>query len=143
MRSLILISDWVISCCHFTCFFGVVDICKHVRFALSVVGQIYHFIAFQFPVHFQSKYTFHITFQLQVICYDSSYTSDIATRNVTISVNRNPNAPSFSSPSYSVTISDAFALMAEVVRVSATDPDGVRLIYLFAFNPKNLCFCSK
>jgi len=60
-----------------------------------------------------------------VICFDTNYPKDVALENVTITVNRNPNPPRFANATYSATISDTFPLVTEVLKVSATDPDGV------------------
>ena len=64
--------------------------------------------------------------QLGVRAYDTSAPSQIAYANVTIAVNRNPNAPFFSPSSYSRTVGEDFAPGTSLFQLTANDNDGVR-----------------
>ena len=57
--------------------------------------------------------------------YDTAYPKNIATNYITITVNRNANAPHFERTIYEKTVSANYPLVTEVIRVVAADPDGV------------------
>ena len=82
----------------------------------------------------RTKYINEITMiflsQLQVVGYDSYYPNNKATESITITVNRNPNPPSFTQNSYAVTISDSFPVMNQVTQITAADPDGVSVVQI-------------
>ena len=69
-------------------------------------------------------YTIHS--QLKVEVYDSMYPTKRQVDYISITVNRNANAPVFSPNSYTKSVSDSYPLVTEVIGVSANDPDGVR-----------------
>ena len=64
-------------------------------------------------------------FQLEVEAYDTAYPKNRATNFITITVNRNANNPRFLQNSYDKTLSANYPLVTEVVKVEASDPDGV------------------
>lgn len=66
-----------------------------------------------------------VLFQLRLLAYDTAYPSQIAYTNITINVNRNPNAPRFNPQSYERTITEDFTLGRSLVQIEASDPDGV------------------
>ncbi|XP_061182373.1 cadherin EGF LAG seven-pass G-type receptor 2-like [Saccostrea echinata] len=63
------------------------------------------------------------SYTLGLSAYDSDYPNDKAYANVTITVNRNPNAPSFTSPSYSKTINESYPLAVSLVQINGWDAD--------------------
>uniref|UniRef100_K1QE50 Protocadherin Fat 1 n=1 Tax=Magallana gigas TaxID=29159 RepID=K1QE50_MAGGI len=54
------------------------------------------------------------SYTLGLAAYDNDYPNDKAYANVTITVNRNPNAPDFTNPSYSITINESYLLALQV-----------------------------
>ncbi len=60
-----------------------------------------------------------------MVAYDSIYPENEATATVTVSVTRNPNAPSFRSDNYQATIDEKFGLGSSVLEVLADDLDEV------------------
>lgn len=66
-----------------------------------------------------------VYFQLEVLAYDPQYPVDFATATVTLSISRNENVPIFSPPTYRVTISETAIIGSSVIRVTASDNDGV------------------
>ena len=68
---------------------------------------------------------FVFDFQLRVTAIDDQEPARVATADVTILVQRNANAPKFSQGSYSVSLTSKAALGEPIIRVNATDADGV------------------
>lgn len=64
-------------------------------------------------------------YQLRVTCFDDADPNRVATADVTIVVQRNANAPRFSSGEYRVTVEETAILGEPVETVTATDDDGV------------------
>uniref|UniRef100_A0A8W8I309 Cadherin domain-containing protein n=1 Tax=Magallana gigas TaxID=29159 RepID=A0A8W8I309_MAGGI len=63
------------------------------------------------------------SYTLGLTAYDSDYPNDKAYANVTITVNRNPNAPDFTNPSYSITVNESYPLAVSLLQVSGQDAD--------------------
>ena len=63
--------------------------------------------------------------QLGLRAYDNLRPGQVATANLTISVNRNPSAPTFNNLVYTERIAETFTLGVEILRVQASDFDGV------------------
>ena len=64
--------------------------------------------------------------QVRIEAFDSEFPATRASTDVIVNVERNPSAPVFSpDEARSVTISDRFPVGGEVVRLLATDADGV------------------
>ncbi|KAK3089813.1 hypothetical protein FSP39_006721 [Pinctada imbricata] len=61
---------------------------------------------------------------LGIMAYDTSAPSQIAYENVTIVVNRNPNAPFFQPSSYSRVVGEDFAPGSSLFQLTASDNDG-------------------
>ena len=66
-----------------------------------------------------------LSFQLSVVAYDTTYPKNKAVKYVTITVNRNANAPRFERDNYEKTLTANYPLMTEVIKTNATDEDGV------------------
>lgn len=66
-------------------------------------------------------------FQLGLAAFDSDYPNDKAYANVTLTVIRNPNAPEFTNPSYSITVNESYPLAVSLLQVSGQDADQVHL----------------
>jgi len=66
-----------------------------------------------------------LSFQLSVVAYDTTYPKNKAVKYVTITVNRNANAPRFEKDTYEKTLTANYPLMTEVIKTHATDQDGV------------------
>ena len=64
-------------------------------------------------------------FQLGLAAYDSNYPDDKAYANATISVNRNPNAPGFTTSAYSITVNESFPLAVSLLQIAGQDDDQV------------------
>ena len=64
-------------------------------------------------------------FQLGLAAYDSNYPNDKAYANATISVNRNPNAPGFTTSAYSITVNESFPLAVSLLQIAGQDDDQV------------------
>ena len=63
--------------------------------------------------------------QLQVVAYDTTYPENRATAEASITVIRNPNAPTFRGEGFSHTIDEKFPLGGSVMQLSAQDEDKV------------------
>lgn len=72
------------------------------------------------------------------MAYDTGAPSQIAYENVTIVVNRNPNAPFFSPSSYSRVVGEDFAPGSSLFQLTASDNDGVS-IQLHAISDNMRC----
>lgn len=64
-------------------------------------------------------------FQLGLVAFDDAYPLQTVTTNITISVNRNPNAPVFNPQVYTRVISEDYTLGRSLVQVNVSDADGV------------------
>ncbi|XP_052689553.1 protocadherin Fat 4-like [Crassostrea angulata] len=64
-----------------------------------------------------------LSYTLGLAAYDSDYPNDKAYANVTLTVNRNPNAPDFTNPSYSITVTESYPLAVSLLQVSGQDAD--------------------
>ena len=73
----------------------------------------------------------HELFQLGLIAFDDAYPLQTAITNITISVNRNPNAPVFNPQVYTRSISEDYTLGFSLVQVEVSDDDGVGVILTF------------
>lgn len=69
--------------------------------------------------------------QLRIVAYDSTYPENQATATVSLSVERNPNAPTFVDKSYVIDINEKFSLGTVVMTIRAEDDDAVRMNYAF------------
>ncbi|XP_060080745.1 protocadherin Fat 4-like, partial [Ylistrum balloti] len=69
------------------------------------------------------------SYTLGLIAYDSLYPADTASTNITISINRNPNGPSFTRSSYIREISEEYAVGISLIQLEASDADGHALTY--------------
>ena len=59
--------------------------------------------------------------------YDTTYPDNVGSGTVTITVQRNPNAPQFQGDNYQRTIDEKIGLGASVLQLAARDQDGVGL----------------
>ncbi|KAH3873299.1 hypothetical protein DPMN_036531 [Dreissena polymorpha] len=66
-----------------------------------------------------------VFFQLGLLAYDTAYPTQIAYTNLTVIVNRNPNAPVFNPQTYQRTISEDYVLGLDLVQLTVSDADGV------------------
>ena len=73
----------------------------------------------------------NLTFQLYVAATDNGLQRRTGFVRVQVTVVRNRNGPVFQSAQYNVTIAETLSQGASVVRVAATDADGVSLIFYF------------
>lgn len=83
-----------------------------------------------------------------MVAYDTAYPSQVASTNITISVNRNPRAPEFVAQNYERTITEDYTLGLSLVQITATDADGVCKIgfhvLIFTYrNFKSATSCNK
>ena len=60
--------------------------------------------------------------------YDTTYPDNVGSGTVTITVQRNPNAPQFQGDNYQRTIDEKIGLGASVLQLAARDQDGVGLL---------------
>ena len=67
----------------------------------------------------------NVFLQIRLKAYDSQYPSDVAYANITITVNRNPNAPHFTKLIYEKTINESCPLGFSVDQIQANDADNV------------------
>lgn len=67
-----------------------------------------------------------ILLQVTMVAFDTVYPNNRATATATISVNRNPNGPTFNPQVYKRQIDEDTSLGALIVDVNATDLDNVR-----------------
>ncbi len=70
-------------------------------------------------------YIHTLSFQFQVVTYDTEDPENRATADVTVLVTRNPSGPIFQEARFEVTISETFPLGDVVVNTTAQDSDGV------------------
>ncbi|RUS85645.1 hypothetical protein EGW08_006591, partial [Elysia chlorotica] len=76
------------------------------------------------------------SYLLGLRAYDNQRPGQVATTNLTISVNRNPSSPIFNNLLYSERIAETFTLGVEILRVQASDFDGNNVKYaLVSANP--------
>jgi hypothetical protein len=61
------------------------------------------------------------------MAYDTAAPTQISYANVTIDVNRNPNAPQFRTQVYDPVIPENYDLGRSLVQLEATDGDGVSM----------------
>lgn len=59
------------------------------------------------------------------MAYDTAFPQEIAYTNITIGVNRNPNAPVFDQQLYERTITEDYILGYSLVQIDTSDADGV------------------
>ncbi|KAL5018742.1 hypothetical protein ScPMuIL_004464 [Solemya velum] len=71
-----------------------------------------------------------LQYTVGLFAYDSAWPNDRAHTNLTISINRNPNAPSFIEASYLRTVNESYPLGVSLVQIEATDLDGHELTYI-------------
>ncbi|GFN78435.1 protocadherin fat 4, partial [Plakobranchus ocellatus] len=69
------------------------------------------------------------SYVLGLRAYDNERPGQVAATNLTISVNRNPNAPTFTQLIYTERIAETFTLGAQILRVQGTDLDGNNVKY--------------
>ncbi len=72
----------------------------------------------------------HVTFfflQLSLTAIDTFYPNNIGFASVRIKVIRNPSSPVFDRASYTETVRESVAAGSLIVKLSATDDDGVGL----------------
>jgi len=65
--------------------------------------------------------------QLGLLAYDTQYPSEIAYTNISIVVNRNPNAPVFTQQTYERTITEDYILGYSLIQINTSDADGVSI----------------
>ena len=65
--------------------------------------------------------------QLGLLAYDTAYPTQIAYTNITINVNRNPNAPVFTAQNYERTVTEDYQLGFSLVQLETSDNDGVSI----------------
>ncbi|WAQ96546.1 FAT4-like protein, partial [Mya arenaria] len=63
-------------------------------------------------------------FQLGLLAYDTAYPGQVAYTNITILVNRNPNAPVFNPQTYQRSIMEDYTLGFSLVQIETNDADG-------------------
>ena len=71
---------------------------------------------------------FDSLFQLRVTAFDTDQPDQVATEDVTIEVQRNAHAPTFTEGPYRVSVSERATLGEPVATVTAEDEDGVSLL---------------
>ena len=83
-------------------------------------------------------------FQFVVVVYDEYYPNDRGTATATFSVNRNPTSPRFvEGTSYTVTIDEKHPYGSLVLKLNATDSDGVSIDFLSHYPSfTTIVFCS-
>lgn len=80
------------------------------------------------------------SFQLELLAYDTQYPSEIAYTNITIVVNRNPNAPVFNQQIYERTVTEDFTIGFSLVQLDVSDADGVIFLVYFHLHIELCCF---
>ncbi|KAL3878042.1 hypothetical protein ACJMK2_035678, partial [Sinanodonta woodiana] len=65
-----------------------------------------------------------LSYVLGVKAYDTVYPNQVAYTNVTININRNPNAPGFNPSFYARTITEDYTIGISLVDVAVSDADG-------------------
>lgn len=60
-----------------------------------------------------------------LVAYDSDRPDDTAHTNLTVNVNRNPNAPNFIDSNYQRTVNESYPISVSLVQIEASDNDGV------------------
>ncbi|WAQ95445.1 FAT4-like protein [Mya arenaria] len=65
-----------------------------------------------------------LTYTLGLLAYDTAYPGQVAYTNITILVNRNPNAPVFNPQTYQRSITEDYTLGFSLVQIETSDADG-------------------
>ncbi len=62
---------------------------------------------------------------MKILAYDTAYPTNKVMEFVTVTVNRNAFSPIFGDSAYTKIVADNYPLVTEVIKVAATDGDGV------------------